>query len=599
MSLAYGDLPVMPVKTSETNIQEPVDYQALIGSASNTYRVTSANSFSQTNCEFNLNPSNPNTVINRELLLETEVTVDFVGTAPAGRNLLVSGRDSFRSFPLHSVMQNLSLEINGMKTNIQPRLLIHQLMSYFGENTELNHISGSPCLMDEFQSYDQGLDTNRNVLADYAEKFGTPARGGFPYVSFVNGNTSAQVKAVLREPLVITPLIFGGNQAKGLCNVQTMRVSINWTSNLARMWSHLDDPNALPADQTQFSSINVTFGKPKILTKEISLPNTVNIPQSIQYRYQDMNQVFTTEGKQFASDETNVIDGSSMTLNVVPSHMLIFVKERPADLDQNSTDALFSIEELTNFNFANQSNFQNCSKYELYKIAKKNGVHKSWSSWCGEDMFKFVGPTATRQNGAGSLLVLKFGEDVAMQDSSVSVGTPGVYNLQLSVRCTNRNPNKAITPELYCVPIYDGVMDLTMNQAITSLSVLSQADVLEASVEAREDGAPSADDFEGGNMWGNLSRGFSRALPYIRGARKVGQIVSKAIPDPRAQAVGQVLDVAEQLGLGGVQYRKHRADEGAVSYHAKPEKKGPVGKGGVLVGGKMMSKAELRRRLME
>jgi hypothetical protein len=60
-----------------------------------------------------------------------------------------------------------------------------------------------------------------------------------------------------------------------------------------------------------------------------------------------------------------------------------------------------------------------------------------------------------------------------------------------------------------------------------------------------------------------------------------------------------VLDVAEQLGLGGVQYRKHRADEGAVSYHAKPEKKGPVGKGGVLVGGRQMTKAELRRRLME
>lgn len=599
MSLAYGkNLEVVPVRTTETNVEETVSYTALLGSAANTYKKVEANSFSNDSAEFNLNPANPNSVTNRELILEQEVTIDFAGTAPAGKNLLVSGRDAFRAFPLHSVMRNLSIEINGVKTNIRPNILIHQLMMYFGENTELNHVSGSPCLLDEFQEYYQGKDTNRNVLSDYAEKFGAPARGGFPFEVFSNTNTTAQVKAKLREPLVISPLLYADHEGKGLCNVQTMNATIQWDSNLARMWSHLDDPDTLPADQTQFSAITVTLGKPTIFLKQISLPETANIPKSIEYNYEDMNQVFSTQGDQFAPGEVKDIPSSSISLNVVPSHMLVFVKERQADLDYNKSDSLFAIDSIENFNFANQCNFQGASKFDLYKIAKKNGVHKSWSSWCAEDMYKFVGPTATVQRGAGSLLVLKFCEDVAMQDSSISVGTPGVYNLQLSVRCKNAK-SYACTPELYVVPIYAGTMTLTMNQAITSLSVLSQADVLEAAAEAREDGAISSEQLEGSGMWGDIKRGVDKALPYIRGARKVGQVVSKSIPDPRAQAVGQVLDVAEQLGLGGAKYRQHRADEGMVSYHSKPERAGKVGKGGVLVGGKMMSKAELRRRLMD
>ena len=599
MSLAYEKLEVAPVRTTETNIEEPVAYTALLGSAANTYKKIEANSFSNDSAEFNLNPSSPNTVTNREFILEQDVTIDFEGVGAAGKNLLISGRDSFRAFPLHSVMRNLSIEINGVKTNIRPNILIHQLMMYFGENSELNHVSGSPCLMDEFQEYYQGKDTNRNVLADYAEKnTGVPFRGGFPYEVFSNTNTTAQVKAKLREPLVISPLLFADHEGKGLCNVQTMNATIQWDSNLARMWSHLDDPDALPVDQTQFSSITVTLGKPTIFLKQVSMPETANIPKEINYNYEDMNQVFSTQGDQFLPGEVKEITSSSISLNVVPSHMLIFVKERQADLDYNKSDSLFAIEALENFNFANQCNFQGASKFELYKIAKKNGVHRSWSSWSGESMYKYVGPTASVQKGAGSLLVLKFGEDVALQDSSIAPGTPGVYSLQLSVRCTNAK-SYACTPELYVVPIYAGTMTLTMNQAITSLSVLSQADVLEAAAEAREDGAISSDQLEGSGMWGDVKRGFSKALPYIRGARKVGQVVSKAIPDPRAQAVGQVLDVAEQLGLGGARYRKHRADEGMVSYHAKPERAGKVSKGGVLVGGQMMSKAELRRRLMD
>ena len=598
MSLAYEKLEVAPVRTTETNIQEPVEYTALLGSAANTYKKVEANSFSNDSAEFNLNPANPNTVTNRENILEQEVTIDFQGTCPAGKNLLVSGRDAFRSFPLHSVMRNLSIEINGVKTNIRPNILIHQLMLYFGENSELNHVSGSPCLLDEFQEYYQGKDTNRNVLADYGEKFGVGPRGAFPFEVFSNTNTTAQVKAKLREPLVISPLLFADHEGKGLCNVQTMNCTIQWESNLARMWSHLDDPDDLPINQTQFSSVTVTLGKPTMFVKQISLPETANIPKEINYRYEDMNQVFSTQDPQFLAGEERTITSSSITLNVVPSHMLIFVKERQSDLDYNKSDSLFAIEAIDNFSFANQSNFQGASKYDLYKISKKNGVHRSWSSWSAEDMYKFVGPTATVQRGAGSLLVLKFGDDVALQDSSIAPGTPGVYNLQVGVRCRNAK-SYACSPELYVVPIYAGTMTLTMNQAITSLSVLSQADVLEAAAEAREDGAISSDQLEGAGMWGDVKRGVSRALPYIRGARKVGQVVSKSIPDPRAQAVGQVLDVAEQLGLGGARYRKHRADEGMVSYHAKPERAGKVGKGGVLVGGQMMSKAELRRRLMD
>jgi hypothetical protein len=225
----------------------------------------------------------------------------------------------------------------------------------------------------------------------------------------------------------------------------------------------------------------------------------------------------------------------------------------------------------------------------------------SYSDFCGKELPFYSGSASNPVRGRGSVMWLKFGKDFASSDASVSVGTPGVYNLQIEARM--KNVSSAVqNVVLYVVPVYDGIMTIAGNQAMTQLAITSQANVLDAQEEANEEGSLDALHAEGAGFWQDLSKGMKSAIPYVRTARKVGQAVSGAIPDPRAQAVKGVLDVAEQAGLGmsgGQRYRKHDEKEGMRQYHLLPEKTGRPKKseGSALTGGAKMSKAELRRAL--
>jgi hypothetical protein len=298
----------------------------------------------------------------------------------------------------------------------------------------------------------------------------------------------------------------------------------------------------------------------------------MSIPDVVDYQLQDV-EVYTNElGSEVLSGATTTINSSNIQLNVIPSHLLVYVKRRRNDRTFLDTDSYLPIRAME-MNFANVSGmFSGASQEQLYSIYRDNGGNQSWSEWSAQPMYNAVGGSETVVKGAGGIMALKFGSDIALQDSSLAVGTPGTFNLQLRVTCDNARDGN-IFPALYVVPIYDGVLSLSMNQAVQQLSVLSQEDVLDAAKEAGKSGAMSA---EGGKVFGDIASGFKKALPWIRRARKAGQIVSGAIPRPEAQAIKMGLDVAEELGLGGTL----------------------VG-GSTGVGGKKMSREAMRKKLLK
>jgi hypothetical protein len=292
----------------------------------------------------------------------------------------------------------------------------------------------------------------------------------------------------------------------------------------------------------------------------------MSIPDVVDYQLQDV-EVYTNElGSEVLSGATTTINSSNIQLNVIPSHLLVYVKRRRNDRTFLDTDSYLPIRAME-MNFANVSGmFSGASQEQLYSIYRDNGGNQSWSEWSAQAMFNAVGGSESVVKGPGGIMALKFGSDIALQDSSLAVGVPGTFNLQLRVTCDNARDGN-LFPALYVVPIYDGVLSLSMNQAVQQLSVLSQEDVLDAAKEASKEGAMSA---EGGKVFGDIVSGFKKALPWIRRARKAGQIVSGAIPAPQAQAIKAGLDVAEELGLGGT-----------------------------LVGGKkMMSREQMRKKLL-
>lgn len=580
MSLVREEIRVRPSVTSSLNIGREVHYDALIGGSEVTYQQVTSTSYSQSQANFTANPPSPGVVVDRHVLLKQPVTLTFNGTPEAGSRLLQSGYDAFRAMPLHSVMNTLQLGLNNSKLTLNASEVIHEMMRYYGDERDQEHLSLTPAYMDQSQEYDDLVNTNRNPLAQFGEKdSGVPKRGGFPYTAINNpvDGVQATVDAVLTEPLMISPLLWGPDESKGLVRVQNMNVTINWDSDLSRMWSHAAGSGSV------ISSITVSLGQPSLLFKYITPPATMEIPKSIDYRYNEV-EVYTTElNNPQASNSTYPMNSSNIQLNTVPSHLLVYVKERRSDRTYATTDSWQSIESLT-MSFANRSGiFSGARKQELYRISRSNGMNQSWAEWSGESMFVESGSSELEKHGVAGVFVAKFGRDIPITDPSVTVGTPGTFNLQLTVNVKNQNQERSINPALYVVPIYEGILTLADNQAIQQLAILSQEDVLDAASKAN-DAAFDEADVEGGGFWRNVEKNFRSALPYIRKGRKLGQAISGSIPVPEAQAVKGVLDAAEAVGLGAKRGRKAAPKAGSLV-------------GGTYVGGAKMSRSQMKSML--
>jgi len=198
-------------------------------------------------------------------------------------------------------MQNLQLTLNNSKMSIEASELIHEMMEYYGENSEQEHLSMTPCYPDQSQEYADLVNTNRNPLAQFGEfNKGVSPRGGFTYSSITNVTdaTTASVSATLCEPLMISPLLWGGYEGKGLLHVQNMSVQINWDSNLARMWSHAG------SSPSTITGVTVTFGQPSLLFKYITPPATMELPKEVQYDFQDTEVYVSELGSAQASGST-------------------------------------------------------------------------------------------------------------------------------------------------------------------------------------------------------------------------------------------------------------------------------------------------------
>lgn len=573
MSLAFEKIQVVPVRSAATNVDQPVHYHAYLGGSTITYKEVMSTSYSNSQISFTANPPSPSVIIDREVLMKLPVRVTLNGTAAAGTRLIQNPYNAFRQMPIHSVISNLQLTLNNTKMTIESSEVVHEMMCYYDDEKDLENFSLSPAYPDQSQEYSELANlTNRNPLAQWGEKnSGAPFRGGFPYTAISNpvNGTVAYVEATLCEPLMISPLLFGGMNGKGLIGVQNMSVQLNLDANLSRMWS------LAAGSGSTITSITVSItAQPSLLFKYISPSPTMELPKSVEYELQNVETYVSELGASQAPGTAYLMNSSNIQLNVVPSHLMIFAKERRGDRTYLTTDSWQSIESI-DVSFANVSGIlSGADKRELYKISKENGVKKSWQEWCGEAMYIESGGNSVAKHGIGSVLCLKFGKDIALNDPSVSTGVPGTFNLSCRVNLKNQNPSRSISPALYVVPIYAGVLTIKENQAIQQLAVISQNDVLNAADEADEEGAVDGASLEGGKFFGDVAKFARQALPYVRAARKVGQKVASVLPPtPQTQAIRTGLDIAEQVGLGRKQ------------------------KGGVLVGGAKMSRSELRKAL--
>ena len=625
MSLALKKLNTYRVIDPMMNIESEKYYAILTGANQVSWKPILSTSFSNTSSTFSAPPPSPGMVVRRRVWLKQPVTIDFVGTAPVGQNLLQTGFDAFRAYPLSTNMNTLNININNTSTNINMSDVIQGLLRYHNEcPLQERELSTTPAMMDQSQRYANLANSVRNPLAGYIDSNNgaCTGRGAFPYKTIVNntadasGNATAQISADITEELFLSPLIFGGGgtDASGFVGVQTFQVIVNWNNDLRRMWSHDNSSGSI------LTSILVTLGQPTLLFQYKSPdPQKTPLPMRREYPYYEIQRYPTDSLSAVAgfpsAQATLSLSSQNIQLNSIPRMMYIFARKKNGDLSFLDSDAFFSINSIK-INWNNQSGLlSNASQQDLYQMSRKNGVSMSWQQWSGGSSYNFSGSSNDRVAGQGSVLAVEFGTDIACQGWDAP-GMSGTYQLQFEVNVSNVS-TETITPTLYVVVISEGIFVIENNSAYSQIGVISPTDVANSKMLKGLDYEDLKYMAGAGNFFGDVRDFFSKAVRKVRKGlkeadpylRPLAGLAKMVIPGSREllPLVGYVQNVGGQ-SVGGAYvggrkcYKKTRvpckskAKKKAKKKKSKKYKK-KKGRGGILMGGAMISRAELRNRL--
>lgn len=300
----------------------------------------------------------------------------------------------------------------------------------------------------------------------------------------------------------------------------------------------------------------------------------MKVPRHIEYNYWDVQRYPTSIGA-YLPDEIRRVSSQNIQLQSIPRRIYLFARRTNASRSFNDCDAYLGIEGIS-INWNNRSGLlASATKQDLYKISRKNGCYLSWNQWSGENMFFASGGTNDRINGVGSILCLEFGTDIGLLDVE-SPGLDGTYQLQIDVTFKNFNQTNDLICDFYIVTISEGVFTIQDNRSISQIGVISRQDILDSQTSPQVDyydvrRVQGLGDFFG--AVGDVGR-FGRNI--LEGIKKYAPKALRFVKEDILPIAKEVIKLLPMLGMGG---------EG--------------GNGGVVVGGELMNRQQLRNRIQK
>ena len=561
-----------------------------------------AQSSSNSNMVFKLDPPSPSTVLDRNLIIEVPFSMEISGVPVNEAGMLVQNAFALRAYPFSSVVETLTAIINGQSITTQLSNVVHMLSRY-NNTSESRTTFGSvfPNALDAYQSYSSGA--GNGVLNGY--EGATPGsylpRGAYNLKVTQNtqGNGSntqiSKVEGVIVEYINLSPFYQRLQQGTGgLSNIQNL--TLNFTmSNLARMFS------INPASVVSIDTVDVTLTEPTIYCGFITPPVDFSIPRSLNFAYNDYSYYVTSHGAAVPKVTAGgVIASVDLVSNVIqwsqlPEKIYVCVRKRRSDLTTGatksvtSTDTYFSIENI-NINFANQDGIQSATKPSaLYLQSIRNGCNMSFVEWTGKAQSYHKTGVSTHLGTAGSVLALELGKDIPLQGLD-AVAMSGSWNFQIRVKASNVSAAEDITPELAIIAVFDGIMTIEHpGQAFVTLGIVTPEQVLQA--------PPSGDDYDdvmrlyGGTFGSNIKRFFKKHGDTFR---NVGKAVGSVVAPELTQQLTGIVDQGQNIVRAAQQDARAMTASGLDGGMRAGMRAGL--RAGNLQGGAMIPKSTLRSR---
>jgi hypothetical protein len=438
------------------------------------------------NQQATLNQNIPDmTAVSKKWNIRETVTINFTGNSnDINRNLLQSGYDSFSEKALYAIMDNVQLVLNGQSNNVDISEVYFPLSLYRNNCRNLGEREQSmqPATKDQSQSFAQLEGSIRNPLNSIFDSNGRDAmgRGGFVLDSFVNTPTSATITATLTCELPVSPLHFGNNrETESFINLTTFSINIRWKTNLTRIWSHST------ASLSTISNIDVILGVPDLLVEQKTYPLSLQLDLPI-VKLNSFYEILKNPRDIGAvlPGATHVALSQTIQPSSVPRFLLIYLQKTDGLKTYTDTNSYAKINNIQ-IQWNNKNSLYNQADIRyLYKTCAKNGLDLNYSDFSADDSYLYVGDQTAIVNGPGSVILLEYGTDIALDGySGEAPGVGGKNILFVTVSFTNKHPTDTINYTLYVLNVIPGVFGLKKEQGFKNTSAITRMDVMQASFD--------------------------------------------------------------------------------------------------------------------
>jgi hypothetical protein len=497
------------IKDSRLMVSDKINYGVVKGGETITHQRQNAISNSNTSLVYNVQVPSLQTVIDRRVIFGAEFILKIEGTPANGVRLVELGsKDGLASFPLQRMMSTMTTTINSSSISTNIPDVMPALLKLHDGRSLAKYNSMCPTMPDNYFDYSASAQgANNNPLASYTnagyDNSFQPNGAWYPVAWGANpaalvsdptsvanqppvgGTTPAvltwYVKYRSDEPLLfLSPFTYSTeSNTQGMYGVQNMNFQFQF-GNIQRVWrSAAFLPDGSPAHAKTISLVSVDSsyldfvfinGHPSDL-----LPSKNVVPYIEYPRY-----ISALQGS-IAANSSGPINSQSLSLNVVPDKLVLFVRSRN-DVSTTVPDRFLPITNLS-INFNNSSGIiSTCPQTQLFEISAENGLCVSYQEFRG---YAAGAPLntglPTRVALCSAPVVLVLGKDVQLVQDYIASGAIGNFNLQITGTAYNQSLSTVSNLEFVIICINSGILVIEQGVSSVYTGILTKEDVLKAS----------------------------------------------------------------------------------------------------------------------
>lgn len=535
----------------------------------NTYTVYPVTNFSASNITVQCNPPNRDVMVTPEFFMNVIFQLTFTGTSAApGIPLLQAAGlpvaagvnpgnayyDAPRANALSKATNTISVAVNGEAFSTNLNQYVRALERYHNDVYEQDvNLSYTPTMLDQSLQYSDLIGQARSELRGYGDNVLQCPRGAYQGALITRNDSTglpgdiAQVTLNLTAPIYMSPFEYGYHRQSSFTQIDTINIiqTLGGRGNgvfgglAGALWSHAVPSGLGPV--SIFTNVNVSVLGANAIFQYISAPLT--LPKQLSLVYPYVNPVYyATEQSAIAAGNpigqpqvTSQLNLNNVQLNSVPNKVYIWVSKRDMDNTMNDTDTYLEIKNIS-ITFNNQPGIlSSADPQSLYRIATRNGCNESYRQF---------------SYNCGSVLCLKFGEDIPLGSDLIAAGSRGSYNFSAQVTVAN-NYSSGVVPQVSALFIQTGTVTISNGEVMKNVGILTDNDVLNTKSQG---GIPIASmdssSALGAGFWSDFLNVFKR---IGRTAINVAKPIVSSIA-PQYSPVVEGADVlAKNLGFGKMQ----------------------------------------------